>query len=60
MGHLLKLKYAHSSVLSAYFIFNKCPPIETHEGKNLAVNEKKRITVFMAFAAKNDLCGKVY
>ncbi len=59
MGHLLKLNYAHSGVLSAYFIFNKCP-IETHDGENLALIEKKRITVFMAFAAKNDLCGKVY
>jgi hypothetical protein len=53
MGHLLKLKYAHSSVPSAY-IFNKVP-IETHDGENLALIEKKRITVFMALAANNDL-----
>ncbi len=33
MGHFLKAKYAHSSVLSDYFIFNKCP-IYTHDVAN--------------------------
>ncbi len=33
MGHLLKLKYVQSSVLSAYFSVNKCP-IKTHNGAN--------------------------
>jgi hypothetical protein len=53
MVHFLKLKYAHSSVPSAY-IFSKVR-IETHDGENLALIEKKQITVFMALAANNDL-----
>jgi hypothetical protein len=34
MGHLLKLKYAHSPLESRHFIFKKCP-IYTHDGASV-------------------------
>ncbi len=41
MGHLLKLKYAHSSVPSAYFSFNKCP-IQTRRRSKCQIQQLLR------------------
>jgi hypothetical protein len=48
MGHLLKLKYAHSSVPFAYFSLISSVPFRpnTVQMSNLAIIETKRITVY--------------